>query len=277
MNIRRMFYNILLFSFIIAMKLPILKATSFNHIIQLGGHSKPWIVSTLEGSYVTKLYKTIDLEARNKMTAEVLGNLLAKEFDFNVPKAAIIEFDDNFRMSLGMEEEEILSTLDERSKFGSLYLNESYLYSPLTNYPLEGLIAMDTLYAFDYFICNRDRTQLKPNLLIKDNEAILIDHEMALEINQDTTTNFNQDKWDSRYKYHLFYERLKSSTNEEKKYFFTDFLFYLQELRWNKFEDIFVQLQDLGFEPQKETLKAYFNAVCQNPDKYVNILKKSIE
>ena len=85
------------------MKLPILKATSFNHIIKLGGHSKPWIVSTQEGSYVTKLYKTIDLEARNKMTAEVLGNLLAKEFDFNVPKAAIIEFDDNFRMSLGME------------------------------------------------------------------------------------------------------------------------------------------------------------------------------
>ena len=258
------------------MKLPILKATSFNHIIRLGGHSKPWIVSTPNGSYVTKLYKTIDLEARNKMTAEVLGNLLAKEFDLNVPEAAIIEFDDNFRMSLGMEEEEILSTLDERSKFGSLYLNESYLYSPLTDYPTKELIAMDTLYAFDYFICNRDRTQLKPNLLIKDNETILIDHEMALEINEGTITNYNQDKWDSRYKYHLFYEKLKSSTLEEKELYFTDFLFYLQELRWNKFEDIFVQLQDLGFEPQKEILKTYFNTICQSPDKFVKILKNSI-
>lgn len=257
------------------MKLPLLKATSFNRIIRLGGHSKPWIVSTQEGNYVTKLYKTIDLEARNKMAAEVLGNLLAKEFDLNVPEAAIIEFDDNFRMSLGMEEEEILSTLDERSKFGSLYLDESYLYSPFTDYN-EELIAKDTLYAFDYFICNRDRTQLKPNLLIKDSEAVLIDHEMALEINGDTIDHFNQSLWDSRYKYHLFYESLKSSTLKEKETYFTDFLFYLQELRWNKFEDIFVQLQDLGFDSQKETLKAYFNAVCQNPNKFVKILKDSI-
>lgn len=257
------------------MKLPLLKATSFNHIIRLGGHSKPWIVSTKEGNYVTKLYKTIDLEARNKMTAEVLGNLLAKEFDLNVPEAAIIEFDDNFRMSLGMEEEEILSTLDERVKFGSLYLDESYLYSPLTDYN-EDIIAKDTLYAFDYFICNRDRTQLKPNLLIKNNEVILIDHEMALEINDDTLNNFNLNKWDSRYKYHLFYESLKSSTIEEKETYFTDFLFYLQELRWNKFDDILVQLQDLGFEVHKETLKTYFNTICKNPDKFVKILKDSI-
>ncbi len=258
------------------MRLPIIKATSFNHIIQLGGHSKPWIVSTQAGSYVAKLYKTIDLEARNKMTAEILGNLLAKDFDLNVPEAAIIEFDDNFRMSLGMKEEEILSTLDERAKFGSLYLDESYLYSPLTDYNTNELIPIDTLYAFDYFICNRDRTQLKPNLLIKDNEAILIDHEMALEINETTINNFHQDIWDSRYKYHLFYNRLKALPLEEKKNCFTDFLFYLQELRWNKYDELFVQLQDLGFDSQKETLKTYFNTICQAPEKFVNILKNSI-
>lgn len=65
------------------MELPIYKAISFNRIIEKGGHSKPWIVSVnADGTlkpYVVKLYRTLDIEARNKMTAEIFGNLFVSQ------------------------------------------------------------------------------------------------------------------------------------------------------------------------------------------------------
>jgi hypothetical protein len=55
------------------MSLPIYEAVGFQQILDRGGHSKPWVVLVnMDGSprpYVVKLYKTIDIEARNKMTA----------------------------------------------------------------------------------------------------------------------------------------------------------------------------------------------------------------
>lgn len=265
------------------MKLPIYKADSFNRIIEEGGHSKPWIVSVnIDGilkPFVVKLYRTIDIAARNKMTAEILGNLLALEFDLTVPTCAIIEFTDDFRMGLKQEHEEILSLLDERNKFGTEYFEGTFLYSPQT--PLEKakeIIPIDTLYAFDYFICNRDRTLSKPNLLIKNESGILIDHEMALEIDKSTISNFENDIWNDKYQYHLFYNLLKQSNPTEKETYFNDFESYLQMLRFNKYDGIFKQLKEIGFDDLKEdSIESYFLAIIQSPQKFINILKKSIE
>lgn len=263
------------------MKLPIYKARSFNRIIEEGGHSKPWIVSVDidEKPFVVKLYRTIDIAARNKMTAEILGNLMAKEFDLDVPPSGIIEFTEDFRMSLPPECDEILSLLDERAKFGTEYYEGTFLYAPQT--PLEKakeIIPIDTLYAFDYFICNRDRTLSKPNLLIKNEKGILIDHEMALEINKETTSNFENNTWNEKYQYHLFYNLLKESSPTEKETYFNDFESYLQMFRLNKYDGIFEQLKELGFNDLKEDMiKSYFSAIIHAPRKFINILKKSIE
>lgn len=267
----------------VEMKLPIYKATSFNDIILKGGHSKPWVVSvnTKKGlkPFVVKLYRTIDITARNKMTAEIFGCLLAKEFDLPTPEPAIIEFSEEFRMTLSKKSEEILNLLDERAKFGTEYYEGSFLFAP--QIPIDeanNIIPTDTLYAFDYFICNRDRTQNKPNLLIKEGQGILIDHEMALEINQQTFSNLNEGKWDNRYQYHLFHSALKNNTSTEKKDYFNEFEFYLQSLSINKYDEIFQQLKDLGFTDLKEDLiKEYFTLVIRNPRKFIAILKDSIK
>lgn len=266
-----------------SMKLPIYKADSFNRIIEEGGHSKPWIVSVnINGilkPFVVKLYRTIDIAARNKMTAEILGNLLALEFDLTVPTSAIIEFTDDFRMGLKQEHEEILSLLDERNKFGTEYIAGTFLYSPQT--PLEKakeIIPIDTLYAYDYFICNRDRTLSKPNLLVRNENGILIDHEMALEIDKTTISNFENEIWNNKYQYHLFYNLLKQSSLTEKETYFNDFESYLQMLRFNKYDGIFEQLKEIGFDDLKEDdIKSYFLSIIQSPQQFINILKKSIE
>lgn len=265
------------------MKLPIYNATSFNGIILKGGHSKPWVVSvnTENGlkPFVVKLYRTIDITARNKMTAEIFGCLLAKDFDLPTPQPAIIEFSEEFRMTLNKESEEILNLLDERAKFGTEYYEGSFLFAP--QIPLQDankIIPADTLYAFDYLICNRDRTQRKPNLLIKEGQGILIDHEMALEINKQTISNFKESKWDDRYKYHLFYSSLRNNTDIEKSNYFNDFEFYLENLRFNQYNEIFKQLKDLGFSDLKEDLiEEYFSLIINDPRKFINILKESIK
>lgn len=265
------------------MELPIYKAISFNRIIEKGGHSKPWIVSVnADGTlkpYVVKLYRTLDIEARNKMTAEIFGNLMASEFDLNSPSPAIIDFTEDFRMSLNNDCEEILSLLDERAKFGTEYIEGAFLFAPQTpKEEADKIIPTDSLYAFDYFICNRDRTLQKPNLLVKNGGGILIDHEMALEVDENTLSNFNNGKWNDKYQYHLFYDKLKASTHEEKQCYFEEFESYLQMLRLNKFNEVFIQLKDLGFNNLNEDiLKSYFSAILHAPHQFINILKQSIE
>lgn len=265
------------------MRLPIYNATSFNGVILKGGHSRPWVVSvkTANGTkpFVVKLYRTIDIEVRNKMTAEILGCLFAKEFDLYTPEPAIIEFTDEFRMTLSKESEEILSLLDERAKFGTEYYEGSFLFAPQTPFnDANQIIPIDTLYAFDYFICNRDRTLKKPNLLVKEGNGILIDHEMALEINDYTISNLKEGIWDKRYKYHLFFQLLKNSSSQQKENYFNEFEFYLQNLKINKFKEIFQQLKELGFSDLKEDLiQQYFSFAIENPSQFITILKDSIK
>lgn len=65
---------------------------SFNGIILEGGHSKPWVISVnAEGEpkpFVVKLYRTIDIDIRNKMAAETVlsnpqkfGNILRESIE----------------------------------------------------------------------------------------------------------------------------------------------------------------------------------------------------
>lgn len=263
------------------MSLPVYKAIGFNVILDKGGHSKPWVVIVdIDGSprpYVVKLYKYRDIEARNKMAAEVLGNVLATEFDFAVPKAAIIEFTPQFCMQLNNECDQILSEMDDRPKFGSEFIEGSSLYNPsLERKYAKDIINQANLYAYDYFICNRDRGLRKTNLLVKDDQGILIDHEMALEITETTKNNFLGGIWDKRYHYHLFYDFLKNSrTNKDE--LFDEFMFYLYSINFSKFNSYFSQLENMGFNTNKDLILDFWETIKNNQNLFEKILKESIK
>ncbi|MFT3752740.1 MAG: hypothetical protein QM800_07640 [Paludibacter sp.] len=262
------------------MSLPVYEAVGFQKILDKGGHSKPWLVLVdMEGSprpYVVKLYKTNDIEARNKMTAEVLGNVLAPEFGLNVPDAAIINFGDDFRMHLNAECEELLLELDDRPKFGTEFIEGANLYNVgFTRKETQDIISPSTLYAYDYFICNRDRNLHKPNLLIKQEQSYLIDHEMALEIDENTFRNFELEQWDTRYQHHLFHHFI--TKYREKSNLFDEFLFYLQNFNFKKFESYFSQLEGFGFSTDKENILSYWESVQKKSSIFANILLSSIQ
>lgn len=262
------------------MSLPVYEAIGFQKILDKGGHSKPWVVMVnIKGSpkpYVVKLYKTEDIEARNKMTAEVLGNVLAHQFGLKVPDAAIINFSDAFRMTLSGDCEEILSNIDERPKFGCLFLDGANLFNPETkSRETEKLLNPALLFAYDHFICNRDRTKNKPNLLVIGGEGCLIDHEMALEI-EDQHFEFDKNlSFDPRYHNHLFYDHLKKKRGD-KNHIFDEFELYLIDLNLNRLEPYFVQLEQMGFNTQQIRILEYWNKIKDNSTIFVKILTNSI-
>lgn len=261
------------------MSLPEYKAIGFQEILERGGHSKPWIVLVdLEGMakpYVVKLYKTIDIEARNKMTAEVLGNVLAAEFDLNAPPAAIIDFTPEFRMQLNSECENVLQQIDERPKFGSEYIEGSFIYtSTLDREYVKELINPATLYAYDYFICNGDRTFNKPNLLIKGSDAYVIDHEMALNI-KPFCDNIRERIQNDGFEYHVFHKFL--TKYRDKEHLFDEFIESLYHLNLQHIDSYFSQLEGLGFDTQKDLIISYWQAIKEKPSIFVEILRTSIQ
>jgi hypothetical protein len=83
--------------------LPVYPAISFQSVLS-GGRTKPWLILADTGNgipvpYVMKIFKTHNLEARDHVTAEVVGNILATAFDLPVPRAAFIEIDEYFLAS----------------------------------------------------------------------------------------------------------------------------------------------------------------------------------
>ncbi len=65
--------------------LPIYEARNFIQVLEIGGHTKPWLVEVeIQGKlypFVLKLYTSEQIESRNCVTAEVIGNILATMFD----------------------------------------------------------------------------------------------------------------------------------------------------------------------------------------------------
>lgn len=264
--------------------LPIYNANSFIGILS-GGRTKPWLILVETDNYgvqpyVMKLFDTINLKARDHVTAEVIGHVLAGEFDFNVPEAAFIEIDEDFLSTI--QDEELLRTIehkDSRLKFASALLDGNQLFnSGLEKKDAEKMLDIQSLFAFDNFIRNRDRNNNKPNMLVKADELFLIDHEMGLELDNSTITDFQAGSWDNRFiDYHVCHDYLYNATDRAKAKYFGTFEEYLRNVNLNKLTPYFRQLNDLGYSDDRHSMiKEYFEEIKNNSTKFVNLLKQGI-
>lgn len=265
--------------------LPVYKAVSFDSVMP-GGRTKPWLVFVETEDYgiqpyVMKLFDTINLDARDHVTAEVIGHVLATEFDFNVPEAAFIETDEDFLATINDPEAlRIIEHKDARLKFGSAYVAGNNLFSSaLEKREVEKMLDIQTLFAFDNFIRNRDRNNNKPNLLIKADEVFLIDHEMGLELNDSTVNNFRADIWERNFvNHHICIDYLTRATERAKAKYFETFEAYLRHLNLNKLVPYFRQLRNLGYSDERHAmLMDYFEEVKNNSSKFVGLLKQGID
>lgn len=261
--------------------LPIYKATSFIKILEEGGHTKPWLIEIeveeqQNKVVVMKLYTTYQVEQKNTITSEIIGNILATEFDFSVPEIMLVDTNSSkFFNQLPKKAKEILLQSDERLKFASVYIeNTSKLIPNLSIEIIENNLNLEKLYAFDNFIRNGDRGLIKTNMLLHNDteEIYLIDHEMALDIDNKIIENIENQYWEQKFtKYHFAYNFLK-----EKNIQFNEFSEYIKTLHLKKLNSYFEQLENENFETQQKNIMQYFNYIKSNVIPFLNILKKSL-
>lgn len=263
--------------------LPVHQAISFVEIIRKGGRTQPWVcVVYTEGGlkkYVVKLFQRDQEEQRHSVVNEVVGHVLAKEFDLATPNAALIEFPEGFIMTLNRDAQMVLGLRDERIKFGTEVINDPQLFThSLDRHSIATKISIETLFAFDNLILNGDRNSNKPNLLVTKSNAYIIDHELAFNFKSDTIKDLKNGRIDFNLcENHIFFKYLSRMDSRKKAHFFNEFEFYLQELKINQLEAYFSQLESFGYTVNREQIVSYLTLIKDNPVSFVNGLKAAVQ
>jgi hypothetical protein len=254
------------------MFLPVLEAIEFLSKT-MGGTTHPWIVrvSVLSRPYIVKLFTERQMEQSQSVAKEVFGSFLAREFDLPVPAPALIRFTEEFRQGLGKEQQAELATKHQGSKFGCEFNIGMELLKPMYFESMQKDYDWGSVFAFDNLMRNIDRggPRNKPNLLFRDTEFLLIDHELILPF-ANSPGNYNIlneisgsiDNWSYQYKDHLFYRSLKALSAQKKSTIFDTFIYYLEMLNPDKLDTIARQLEEENLPiGDFELLKAYLYKV----------------
>lgn len=251
-------------------------------ISESSGRTKPWVVlaETPNGikPFVVKLFTTHQVDIANSVTNEVIGNALAKEFDFCVPEMALIDIPEDLAMSKGTKLQIQFSQTDTRLKFATAQIpNVSSAIKGLPKNFYKKRIDMDTLYAFDNLIRNADRGQSKTNIMVGSDVLHLIDHEMAFKQSDMSNIDMNTFEIEEKFTtYHLFYPHLKKAWQKTKHSYFNDFTEYLRILNLNQLNSCYNVLENEGFNPPKILINTWLTQIQQNSTIFVNKLQASL-
>lgn len=165
-----------------------------------------------EQEFVVKPYSRVT-EGTAGLMKEVIASFVAQRLGLNVPCPAIVQIGLDFARSVASDPESADLSGSLGANFGTEYKSDGYGVLPETSkltavtFP----IACE-IFAFDAFIQNPDRKYVnnKPNFLVKGEDFVAIDHELAfsflLDIFGDSTP------WTLRkcsfLSEHIFFERL---------------------------------------------------------------------
>lgn len=267
-----------------ALVFPIYEAIEIVEIIpEAVGHTRPWVVlaNTPEGlkSFVVKLYNPIQVEEHFIVTREIVSNILARKFDLNVPQFALINIPQALAFMQESDAQQQYDNSDDRPKFATIQIdNVLTATKEIPKKYLTSRIILDTLYAFDNLIRNSDRGHPKMNLLMGPKEAILIDHELALQSQHIMNIDINTLQIeDSFTKYHLAYPYLKKLKGAYKEQVFNDFCEYLRLLNINSLNPYFKQLANEGYPDYSQPILNWLTHIKQNSTIFVNKLKGSLQ
>ena len=133
------------------------------------------------GEYVVKFGSSCN-NGVTGLACELVASLLADELGLSTPAPAVIELTPRLAQSLSAIDANVAQVVSRNVglNFGSEFLAGGYITWPIgKSIPtsLEGTAA--EIFAFDAFIENPDRRIDKPNLLWRNDEIFVIDHEMA--------------------------------------------------------------------------------------------------
>ena len=127
---------------------------------------------------IAKLSGNCDRRTGN-LCAEVVGALLARDLNLNVPEACLIEFSSPFIRTITDPD---IRALAERSSivgFGSRRLPQGFRAWIAQQHSSPMLQMAVNIFSFDAFIENADRRMANSNLLTDGEQIVVYDHELA--------------------------------------------------------------------------------------------------
>ncbi len=263
--------------------LPIVRITEFLEDTLTGGTTRPMLVIGEDGNkYVLKIFSKKDASQRSYTVAEVIANLLAKEFDLFVPDAVFMTVDPQLIQILEHQQPNIFEKLKEKEvgsiQFGSIYQDGVPLYSPAKNKMNLDLIELETILAFDILIANHDRRSSKPNILFGPDRFILIDHEKAFEGLTKQFTDVQNGIVPYFFKEHLFFKQIhKTSVKNIHHVPFETFEEYFRNLSFERLKLNINFLIQHGYN-EEECLNwlEYLQNQKENCRNFVTLLRKKI-
>jgi hypothetical protein len=214
--------------------LPIYPALHFVETLK-GGGTTPWVVSVLGASgrpekYVVKPFRVSQQPHYAPAAGEIFGAVLAAEFELQHPEPALIEFTPGFLSTLAEPQLKQIQGAASHVYYGCRLLEGAFPYSPARAKKTLAQYDAGTIYAFDNLICNVDRRPIKPNLLLFEDDAHVIDHELSCFIPANTFAQLQQGRWEHNYQGHLFYPALRDPKLFAVEEGFRDFTDYLRRL-----------------------------------------------
>lgn len=213
--------------------LPIIRIKEFLEEEFSDGTTRPMLVLGEDGKkYVLKIFSKRDAAQRPYVAAEVLANLLAKQFNLFVPSAAYLTIDNALLDFVENNQPKINEVLQLKHTdgihFGTEYHPGLPMFTPSKNDKLLELDEYESILAFDTLIANEDRKKHKPNILRGEKNYLLIDHEKAFEGLECIYTNVNNGILPNFFSYHIFYKRLRVLAKTKS-----------EEINFETFEDFF--------------------------------------
>lgn len=170
------------------MPLPIYTAFAIEAPAILGGSTQPTIMSVKDGlgkiigAFVVKVFKWGNIEQYQPTNKEVYCNVLASSFDLETPFGALIHVEQYLIDELKSNPKYVNFDLRPGYYFGSKYLPNASLFQANSDDKLLDDSSLENIFAFDVLIRNMDRRVNKPNMLILKDSPVLIDHDIALQI-----------------------------------------------------------------------------------------------
>lgn len=257
--------------------LPIHKVISYQRSMP-GGSTKPWLVlaekNRIPAPFVIKLYKSDYVEQYFSIAKEVYCSALAQQFGIRTPYFSFFTLSKEFKNSLDEEQNSFLIGKQSSITFGTELIQGAYPFQEELHRDFFWKFDIETIYAFDNLIKNSDRKLGKPNLLIKNKDLLVIDHEQTFTVNKKTLEHFENGTWIYWKENHIFYRFLKERGVEAKRTFFLHFLEKLKTINFDLLDPYYEQLSDLGLDNEENfnQIKNYLWYIKKNASKFVKLL-----
>jgi len=265
---------------LILILLPLYDNLNYQYQITKNCANQPWVVQAWTGSeYKSYVIKPFGSESKCPTMSEVLGSVLAPKFDLPVPEPALFKITNDFINTIPIPLRYPFLNIETDIVFGCELIQGSYRFDPtMKKGQLSRMIDIDTSFAFDQLICNGDRTNYKPNILLLGDYAYIIDHEKGFNItNKSIRYVKNQNLATQFAPYHIFHSYLANSITKTKRGYFIDFESQLRQIDFRFLDAYLGQLTELNVPIiEKKILYDYFSEIQTNSNDYLNLLRGTI-